>query len=217
MWLCKCSCKGNKQLIARGDEIKSGHVKSCGCLNLELTIERAKSRKKRNKFNLFDEYGVLWTSNTNKKVYFDLEDADKILNHTWIEDGCGYIEASIDGKSVKMHQLIVCKYHDHKNRNKADNRKENLRPCTHKENNRNKDKMKTNTSGFIGVYWDKCRNKWAAKIKVDYKMINLGRFCSKEDALIARLKAEKKYFKEFAPQKYLFKEYGICIEGDECI
>jgi hypothetical protein len=30
-----------------------------------------------------------------------------------------------------------------------------------------------------------------------------------EEAIVARLLAEKKYFKEFAPQKHLYKEYGI--------
>lgn len=30
-----------------------------------------------------------------------------------------------------------------------------------------------------------------------------------EEAIVARLKAEKEYFAEFAPQKILFEEYGI--------
>ena len=43
----------------------------------------------------------------------------------------------------------------------------------------------------------------------NYKTIYLGGYNTEEEALIARLKAEKKYFKEFAPQKHLFKKYGI--------
>lgn len=31
----------------------------------------------------------------------------------------------------------------------------------------------------------------------------------KEEAIIARLKAEKEYYGEFAPQRNLWKEYGI--------
>lgn len=216
MWLCQCNCKEHKFITARGDEIKSGHVKSCGCLNLELIIERAKRRKKTNKFSLSGNYGVLWTTNTNKEVYFDLEDSDEILSHTWREDRHGYIETSINGKRTTMHQLLGYKWHDHKNRNKADNRRENLRPCSHKENNRNKNKKDLNTSGFIGVRWDKNRNKWAASIKVDYKTIYIGRFDNKYDALVARLQAEAKYFKEFAPQRHLFEEYGISTEGGVC-
>jgi len=37
----------------------------------------------------------------------------------------------------------------------------------------------------------------------------LGSYKNIENAIIARLKAEKNYFKEFAPQRHLFKEYKI--------
>lgn len=38
---------------------------------------------------------------------------------------------------------------------------------------------------------------------------NLGRYSTEEEALIVRLKAEKKYFGEFAPQRDLFEQYDI--------
>lgn len=37
-------------------------------------------------------------------------------------------------------------------------------------------------------------------------------FNEKKDAIIARLKAEKQYYGEFAPQKHLYQEYGITNE-----
>ena len=37
---------------------------------------------------------------------------------------------------------------------------------------------------------------------------------NQEDAIKARLKAELKYFGEFAPQKHLFKQYGIATQND---
>ena len=43
----------------------------------------------------------------------------------------------------------------------------------------------------------------------DNKTKYLGTFIDKKDAIKCRLKAEKLYFKEFAPQRHLFKEYGI--------
>ena len=46
-------------------------------------------------------------------------------------------------------------------------------------------------------------------IFVDGKNILLGRSSNKEDAITKRLKAEKKYFKEFAPQKHLFEDYLV--------
>lgn len=60
-----------------------------------------------------------------------------------------------------------------------------------------------------GVMWSKCCNKWVAQITVNYKNIHLGTFEDKEDAIKRRLKAEKEYFKEYAPQQHLFEKYGI--------
>ena len=59
------------------------------------------------------------------------------------------------------------------------------------------------------ILFGKESNKWAAYIKINKKMKRLGRFIKKEDAIRARLQAEKEYFGEFAPQRHLFKEYGI--------
>ena len=57
--------------------------------------------------------------------------------------------------------------------------------------------------------WDKSRQKWVARLKYNYKNYYLGGYENKEDAIIARLKAEKEYFKEDAPQRHLFEQYGI--------
>lgn len=45
--------------------------------------------------------------------------------------------------------------------------------------------------------------------------IYLLEFLSLDDAIVARLKAEVKYYKKFAPQKYLFEKYGINGDADE--
>lgn len=38
MWECKCDCGGRS--ITRGDRLRSGTTKSCGCLSLETTLAR---------------------------------------------------------------------------------------------------------------------------------------------------------------------------------
>ena len=108
-----------------------------------------------------------------------------------------------------MHQLLGFTNYDHKDRNELNNRKYNLRLCTKQENSMNSSKSKNNTSGIIGVYWDKQNEKWMASIGINYKSKYLGRFINKNDAIKARLLAEIKYFGEFAPQKHLFEKYGI--------
>ena len=68
---------------------------------------------------------------------------------------------------------------------------------------------KRNISGVVGVGINNALNKWMAYITIDRQNIDLGKYDNKDDAIIARLKAEKEYFGEFAKQKHLFAEYGL--------
>ena len=128
---------------------------------------------------------------------------------------CAHIEHCEDGKRIAENiffHKIITNYElvDHKNQNKLDNRKENLRPCTQSQNMQNVRRKINNTSGIIGVTYYKKSKKWVARINpTKGNRIFLGQFANKEDAIIARLKAEKEYYKEFAPQKHLFEKYGI--------
>ena len=61
----------------------------------------------------------------------------------------------------------------------------------------------------MGVNFEEKRDKWRSRICVNNKRYDLGFFDSKRDAVVARLQAEVKYYGIFAPQKHLFKEYGI--------
>ena len=151
----------------------------------------------------------MWLTNTNNVCYFDLEDTEIIRQYTWFEDNNGYPTACIDGKQVKMHQLICGKWHDHSDRNKLNNRKSNLRSCTRQQNTCNISLRKNNTSGIIGVSWDKESSKWTVQINVNQKRKKVGRFVNKDDAIKARLQAEAMYYGEFAPQRHLFEQYGI--------
>lgn len=77
------------------------------------------------------------------------------------------------------------------------NRKSNLRICTHQQNCYNVKEYSHNTSGVTGVYFDKKNNKWCAKIKADGKNIWLGRYNTFDEAVKVRKEAEEKYFGEF--------------------
>ena len=99
-----------------------------------------------------------------------------------------------------MHKLIMNPESgytvDHKNHLRYDNRKSNLRICTQAQNNMNQRLRSCNTTGCIGVYYD--RGKYQAKIFINNETINLGRYDNFEDAVKARKEAEKKYFGEYA-------------------
>ena len=87
---------------------------------------------------------------------------------------------------------------DHINGDPLDNRKENLRLCSHQENQRNKGKYSTNTSGFKGVCWHKQNSKWKAQIQdVDGKSKHLGYFEDKLKAFQAYCEACTKYHGDF--------------------
>lgn len=106
---------------------------------------------------------------------------------------------------VRFHRLVINappdKTVDHKNLNRADNRKKNLRVCERAENDRNRGVYATNTSGITGVHYDRKRAKWVASITYNSKRVFIGRYEYKEDAIMARLTKEVELFKEFAPQR----------------
>lgn len=99
-------------------------------------------------------------------------------------------------KRIFMHRLIANtpsdRITDHINRNTLDNRECNLKVCTHRENMQNRC---NNKSGKVGVHWHKKDKKWRAKITVNNKIKWLGSFDLLEDAISARVLAEKEYFK----------------------
>lgn len=83
-WECECSCEEHNRIITRGDYIRNGVTLSCGCYHREQLVNRNKDGHF-NIYNLSGEYGIGWTSNTNKEFYFDLEDYDKIKDYCWLE------------------------------------------------------------------------------------------------------------------------------------
>lgn len=88
-----------------------------------------------------------------------------------------------------MHQEIVGTKKgmvtDHIDGNRLNNRKYNLRICTQSENQKNMKKFITNKSGFVGVYFDKTRKKWAAQKCFNGKRKTIGRFLTAKSAYVA--------------------------------
>jgi len=97
---------------------------------------------------------------------------------------------------------------DHINRNPLDNRKLNLRYVNHHQNDMNRGKQINNTSGIRGVSPTE-NNTWESLLVFNKTKVFRKIYKNLEDAIIARLEAENKYFGEYAPQRNLFEEYGI--------
>ena len=103
---------------------------------------------------------------------------------------------------IYMHRVIAermgIKNPDHIDRNGLNNQRNNLRDSTRSQNNANRGLNKNNTSGYKGVCWNKQKQKWHARIRVNYKYVQLGLFDNIKDAARAYNKAALKYFGEFA-------------------
>jgi hypothetical protein len=87
---------------------------------------------------------------------------------------------------------------DHINGNKLDNRKCNLRNCTHAQNQMNKAKAKNASSKFKGVRWDKKKNIWSVELRISGEIIHIGRYHNQIEAARAYDESAKKYHGEFA-------------------
>ena len=118
----------------------------------------------------------------------------------------GYVTVNIRRRHYKCHRLAWLYVYgtwpkhdiDHINRNRSDNRICNLWDVTHQQNMCNAGTYNTNTSGRKGVYWDKRDSRWRARFLLGDKYLSLGRFKTFDEAVAARVAAEKLYWAELA-------------------
>jgi hypothetical protein len=107
-------------------------------------------------------------------------------------------------RGVAMHRMITdCPKGlmvDHINKNSLDNRKLNLRVCTHRQNVCNKKPLisKRSKSKYLGVDLNRSGNRWVARIGVNSKKIHLGTFLTEDDAALIYDMHAKAAFGEFA-------------------
>jgi HNH endonuclease/AP2 domain len=163
--------------------------------------EREGLRRRKNNYVIKEDY-VEIHFNTGDIGFIDLDDLEKFTRHFWSLNSQGYVQSRINGVLKRLHLYLLDfpkNIVDHKNRNKLDNRRSNLRECTQAQNTRNSPLKKNNTSGYPGVNFIKTSGKWRARITFNRKEIRLGNYDSFEEAVKARKEGEKKYFEEFSP------------------
>lgn len=125
-----------------------------------------------------------------KFALVDDEDYELIAQYKWTASQTGpglFYAMRQDGrKTVYMHRFLLNpekgKHVDHRNGDRLDNRRSNLRPATRSQNLCNSGKKRHNTSGFKGASWHRENQLWEASIRKDGKRRTLGYFPTPEEA-----------------------------------
>lgn len=133
----------------------------------------------------------------------DDEDFEYLNQWKWYFDhGYARRDQKIEGKKrrIYMHREIIENSFgvDHKDNNRLNNQRSNLRSATQAQNILNTKKYKGWTSRFKGVSWHKKSKKWMAQIRASKKHFYLGLFDKEVDAYEAYKEAAIRLHGEFA-------------------
>lgn len=117
----------------------------------------------------------------------DDADFDLVEPYLWFRSKDGYAWAKDNGYQLFMHRLILGlkpkdgKQVDHRNRDKLDNQRANLRLATTALNAQNRG-HRGGTSSHRGVTWHRGAGKWQASVKLDGRFHYLGLHQNELDA-----------------------------------
>lgn len=187
-WRVKCIHCGKEQ-DQMGTKLKHPTNQSCSCRRDTTGVTN---------YRIVDDI-VYITDNKGVEFFIDLSDFNKIKNYTWCSyvttKGKTYVRCSYLQES--LHRFLLDppkdKVVDHINGNTLDNRRSNLRVCTHTENMQNQKLRTNNSTGVTGV--SKCGKRYRAVIRVNKKDIHLGVYDTLDEAKKVRKEAEAKYFR----------------------
>jgi hypothetical protein len=134
-------------------------------------------------------------------TYVDAADYEWLSQWTWSLVG-GYAgRVSRDGL-ILLHREIMKPPQgmvvDHKNRNKLDNTRDNLRVCTHGQNVQNRGKRRGCSSRFLGVYHMKDQGKYHAYVYYERRQCSCGDFADENEAARAHDAKAVELYGEFA-------------------
>jgi hypothetical protein len=146
----------------------------------------------------YDPEGFLiWTSAANN------QHAGKRAGYAK-KDGYWHIDLFNNTVSRGAHRLVFLwhwgylpKSIDHINRNPQDNRIENLREASPTQQNANKKVDPRNQTKMKGVEYESKRGTYRARIRVQGKRINIGRYKTAEEAHAAYCAEAQKLFGEY--------------------
>lgn len=167
-----------------------------------------------NEITIYEDYAEMKLYNKQgafvASTLIDLEDIASVKKYKWHLNDNGYVRNKVINDYLHRY-ILNAKIGDvdHKNSNPLDNRKSNLRECTHADNNKNT-KSINSKSGLKGVYFHKAMKKWYSTIGSDNVSYTSLFFENMEDANESREKMELFLYEEFSSRySYLQDKYGV--------
>lgn len=198
--------KHNKFHVKIKIENKSKYIGSFNTID-EAIFARQKAEEEKRDYIQKKILDTLKSFNKHNQCIFKVKEEEIIIDEEMYYDIIiykwhkrkNYYRSEIDGKTIGLSNYIMNYYGDdiidHINNNVLDNRKENLRIVTYKQNAMNRSSRKNSLSKYVGV--TKTNNKWTSYINVNNKKIYLGQFDDEIEAAKVRDIATKKYFGEY--------------------
>jgi hypothetical protein len=155
--------------------------------------------------DLYDQKGAICA-----RTIFDSDLVSLVEEKIWCFDGNGYARCSRSGTTLQ--EIILCVAPagfvvDHINRDGLDNRYCNLRLIPAGVNNINKGKLTTNSTGYIGVFYDVVRGVFCASLNHNKKRVFFKRFKTAMDAATARDAAAIEHFGRYAVLNFPEPQY----------
>jgi hypothetical protein len=141
----------------------------------------------------------------NRVALVDDDDYERVSQYRWNVNSSGYAQRDFGQrrgirKIVSMHQFILNTPKgfeaDHRNLNKLDNRRKNLRVVTRNQNQWNRPVQKNSRLGVKGV--QRRGNRYIARIQVFHVKRVIGSFATIEEAARAYREAALQLHGEFA-------------------
>jgi hypothetical protein len=156
------------------------------------------------------DYGDYVEIDMGGKGWFkvDAADAAEVSRRAWHLSAQGYPSATIDGRVTTLHRFLLGLKSgdrllvDHKNRDRLDNRRANLRLGSQAMNAQNRNPL-GGSSKFRGVSWDRARSCWETHAKINGRSYFLGRFDDELEAAetVAEFRAKHMPFSNEATER----------------
>lgn len=192
--MCQCECGTVKRV--NWYQLQKGTSTSCGCYNREVSAEICRKRNfRKNTYETDGEITKVYDA-TGKFFIIDTEDIEKVKPYYFM--ATKRYAVTCGANSILAHRVITdCPKGmvvDHINGDKLDNRKANLRICSHQQNCLNK-------LNSISACYVKEKKKWRATIQINGVSKYVGYYKTEEEAVEAKKKALELLYGEFSPTR----------------